>query len=262
MDGRAHLRFSIVTIVWNNLAGLRRTGESLRHQQRELFEWIVVDGGSSDGTIEAMGEFAGLVDDFHSGRDRGLYDAMNKGIARASGQYVLFLNGDDVLLPDVLARLEQRLARDEADGKNYSLIFGGVALALRNGRVRRRKVLPPDIHLWHRMPTSHQATLISLDEHRLVPHDLSYVVSSDYYTVARIYQDRRGEVLLLDYELAQTPIGGASFTARHPLRMLRDHYRIQTEVLNVPPLPKWLSLMRKALVLGAIRIIQILPGRA
>ena len=104
--------------------------------------------------------------------------------------------------------------------------------------------------------------LISLEEHRLVPHDLSYVVSSDYYTDARIYQDRRGEVLLLDYELAQTPIGGASFTARHPLLMLRDHYRIQTEVLRVPPLPKWLSLMRKALVLGAIRIIQILPGRA
>ena len=252
------MRFSIVTIVWNNLAGLRRTAQSLRVQQRGLFEWIVVDGGSTDGTVEALGEFSGLIDHFQSEPDRGLYDAMNKGIARASGQYVLFLNGDDVLLPDVLARTEQRLS----DGRGYSLIFGEVALQFSNGRVRHRKVLPPQIHLWHRMPTSHQATFVSLAEHRLVPHDLSYSVSSDYYTIAKIYWNRRDDVLLLDYEVAQTPIGGASFTARHPLRMLRDHYRIQTDVLNVPVLVKWASLVRKAATIGAIRIIQTLPGRA
>ena len=253
------MRFSIVTIVWNNLDGLRKTAESLRGQQRDLFEWIVVDGGSSDGTIEALGEFAGLIDHFQSGPDRGLYDAMNKGMALASGQYVLFLNGDDILLPDVLARTEKRLV---GDGPGYSLIFGETALQFSNGRVRHRKVLPPDIHLWHRMPTSHQATFISLAEHRLIPHDLSYSVSSDYFTIASIYQNRRHEVLLLDYVVAQTPIGGASFTARHPLRMLRDHYRIQTDVLNVPALVKWASLVRKAVTVGAIRIIQSLPGQA
>ncbi|MET3897481.1 putative colanic acid biosynthesis glycosyltransferase [Devosia sp. UYZn731] len=253
------MRFSIVTIVWNNLSGLRKTAQSLREQRRELFEWIVVDGGSTDGTMQALGEFSGLMDHFQSGPDRGLYDAMNKGIARASGQYVLFLNGDDILLPDVLARTEQKLA-DEGCG--YSLIFGEVALLFSNGRVRHRKVLPPDVHLWHRMPTSHQATFISLTDHRLIPHDLSYSVSSDYYTIAKIYQNRRDNVLLLDYEVAQTPIGGASFTARHPLRMLRDHHRIQTEVLNVPAVIKWASLARKAVAIGAIRIIQTLPGRA
>lgn len=252
------MRFSIVTIVWNNLDGLRRTAESLRGQQRDLFEWIVVDGGSTDGTLEAFGEFSGLFDHFQSEPDRGLYDAMNKGIAHANGQYVLFLNGDDVLLPGVLARTEQRLA----DGRVYSLIFGEVALQFSNGRVRHRKVLPPEIHLWHRMPTSHQATFINLAEHRLVPHDLSYRVSSDYYTIAKIYQNRRNDVLLLDYEVAQTPIGGTSFTARHPLRMLRDHYRVQTDVLNVPVFVKWASLVRKAATIGAIRIIQILPERA
>ncbi|MDB5528490.1 MAG: hypothetical protein JWR51_1593 [Devosia sp.] len=252
------MRFSIVTIVWNNLDGLRKTAQSLRGQQRDLFEWIVVDGGSTDGTLEALGEFSGLIDHFQSEPDRGIYDAMNKGIARASGLYVLFLNGDDILLPDVLARTEQRLS----DGPGYSLIFGEVALLFSNGRIRHRKVLPPEIHLWHRMPTSHQATFISLAEHRLIPHDLSYRVSSDYYTIAKIYQNRRNEVLLLDYEVAQTPIGGASFTARHPMRMLRDHYRIQTDVLNVPVFVKWASLVRKAATIGAIRIIQILPGRA
>lgn len=247
------MKFSIVTVVLNNLAGLRVTAQSLRAQAPELFEWIVVDGGSTDGTLEALHEFKGLVDDFQSAEDGGIYDGMNKGLSRAGGDFVLFLNGGDTLLPDVLQRVFDRLSQED---NMPNLIFGGTNLRLPNGQLRARPVLEPQTHIWHRMPSSHQATFIARTAHQAVPYDVRYPISADYHMIATIFKSDPGAVLCLDFTVAETPIGGPSFSARHPVQMLIDHHHIQTEVLGVPLVPKWLSLMRKACVLAVIRLSQ------
>lgn len=89
---------SLITIVKNNARGLRSTGRSIAIQQNApAFEWLVIDGGSSDNTPEVRAEFTELNPVFISEPDKGLYDAMNKGLERSTGEYIWFLNGGDCL---------------------------------------------------------------------------------------------------------------------------------------------------------------------
>ncbi len=96
-------RFSIITACFNAARTLGRTLESLQQQQCRDFEWIVVDGGSTDGTLALLEEHKALVDVLVPGPDRGISDAFNKGVARARGEFVGILNADDFYLPDTLA---------------------------------------------------------------------------------------------------------------------------------------------------------------
>jgi putative colanic acid biosynthesis glycosyltransferase len=97
------LLFTIVTVTKDNLEGLTATEASIKAQSVQDFEWIVIDGNSQDGTQDHLKEIGA---DYISEDDRGIYDAMNKGIGRAKGRYTLFLNaGDCFAHPDVLRKL-------------------------------------------------------------------------------------------------------------------------------------------------------------
>ncbi len=102
---------TIVTINYNNLAGLRRTMQSVLAQLPEEAEYIVIDGGSADGSAEYIAGHADRLAYWVSERDRGIYHAMNKGIAKARGRYIQFLNsGDTYHAADTLALVLPRLA--------------------------------------------------------------------------------------------------------------------------------------------------------
>ncbi len=88
---------SIITINLNNLRGLNNTLESVLAQTSDKFEWIVIDGGSTDGSVELIKENLGRVSYWVSEPDRGLYNAMNKGVDASNGDYLLFLNSGDRL---------------------------------------------------------------------------------------------------------------------------------------------------------------------
>jgi glycosyltransferase involved in cell wall biosynthesis len=93
---------SVVTVAYNALEPLRRTLDSVREQRWDAIEQIVMDGGSGDGTVELLLARDREIALWRSERDRGIYDAMNKGLAQAIGDYVLFLNSGDVLQGKVL----------------------------------------------------------------------------------------------------------------------------------------------------------------
>lgn len=88
-------KLSIITINYNNREGLRKTIESVVNQTYRDFEYIVIDGGSTDGSVEVIKEYADRIDYWVSEKDKGIYDAMNKGIDRANGAYCQFLNSGD-----------------------------------------------------------------------------------------------------------------------------------------------------------------------
>ena len=97
---------SIITVCYNNLEGLKKTFESVICQKWKDYEFIVVDGGSNDGSAGFIADNAGHFSWWVSEKDKGIYNAMNKGIARAGGEYCLFFNSGDYLSdPGALERI-------------------------------------------------------------------------------------------------------------------------------------------------------------
>ena len=103
-------KLSIITINLNNVEGLRRTVDSVVGQIYRDFEWIVVDGGSADGSRELIEEYSDRITWWVSEPDSGIYNAMNKGILASHGEYLLFLNsGDHLYNENVLSQVVPRL---------------------------------------------------------------------------------------------------------------------------------------------------------
>lgn len=114
------MRVSIITINRNNKSGLERTILSVRRQTFSEYEYIVIDGASKDGSVDVLQKYEAGISFYSSEPDTGIYNAMNKGIRRANGDYLLFLNsGDELLDPSVL----QNLAGTEI---SEDIIFGDI----------------------------------------------------------------------------------------------------------------------------------------
>ncbi|WP_439856365.1 glycosyltransferase [Pseudomonas yamanorum] len=98
-------KLSIITVVYNDRAGFLKTAKSVAEQRRFYsdIEYVVIDGGSKDGTADAIVEAAIGIDYWVSEPDKGIYDAMNKGIRAATGSALLFLNAGDYFVGDVLS---------------------------------------------------------------------------------------------------------------------------------------------------------------
>jgi glycosyltransferase involved in cell wall biosynthesis len=90
------MKISIITVVWNNVETIDNAINSVLEQTYKNIEYIIIDGGSNDGTVEVIKNYGKKIDKFLSEKDKGLYDAMNKGIAMASGDIIAILNSDDV----------------------------------------------------------------------------------------------------------------------------------------------------------------------
>ncbi|PXY42010.1 glycosyltransferase [Flavobacterium cheongpyeongense] len=94
------MKISIITINYNNVEGLKKTVESVVNQSSKVFEYIVIDGGSADGSAEYLLAHNENLNYWVSEPDKGIYNAMNKGILQARGDYFLFLNSGDILVDD------------------------------------------------------------------------------------------------------------------------------------------------------------------
>ncbi len=122
------MKLSIITINFNNRNGLERTARSIVEQTFRDYEWIVIDGGSTDGSQDILKEYSAHIAFGVSERDGGIYEAMNKGLERASGEYVQFLNsGDSFIDRDVLERVfaDNRLA-DVNYGDQWCVLDGSI----------------------------------------------------------------------------------------------------------------------------------------
>jgi len=96
---------SVITVVYNSVNLIEDTIKSIVNQPYLLKEFVVVDGGSTDGTKEIIEKYRGRIDQYVSEPDKGLYDAMNKGLKMAKGNYVIFINSGDLLKENILSRI-------------------------------------------------------------------------------------------------------------------------------------------------------------
>ncbi len=169
-------RLSIITVNKNNKTGLEATLQSTLERQNGFadFEQIVVDGGSSDGSLEVINKFKGRLSWYCSEKDSGIYQAMNKGVAHSNGEYLLFLNSGDVLKPNILSSiLHERFSEDIVYADMYVTAHGKVTLS----HQADVKDLNPGWFLFNTLP--HQAAFIRRALHnRLGGYDETMKISA------------------------------------------------------------------------------------
>ncbi len=222
-------QISVITVVLNDRRGFAATAESIVGQAYPDFEWVVVDGGSTDGTLDAIQAHKARIGAFHSGPDRGVYDAMNHGLGLSRGEFVVFMNaGDRFAQPRTLARVTAAI--DQAE-RPIDILFGGTIIELPGGARVYRPPHPAGTRLRYGLPAYHQATFIRHELHQTVLHDLAYQVSSDYYTIARMCRDG-ARTLTLDAPLALYDFGPDNLSKRATLTRFRDFVAIQRRVLG------------------------------
>lgn len=189
--------FSIITCTYNAESVLQRTLDSVLEQTYSHVEHIIVDGASTDATldrVEAYKQKSDAEDWCHEVRvksepDRGLYDAMNKGIQRATGQYVLFLNaGDTFPSADTLELVAESVGEGE---EPPAVLYGDTDVVDDEGRfLRHRRLSPPRRLTWRSfmkgMLICHQAFYARTDLAKATPYDLHYRFSADVDWCIRI----------------------------------------------------------------------------
>lgn len=234
---------SVITVNRNDASGLRATARSVVAQERPPDQWIVVDGGSTDDSIRVIRQFEPWIESWSSAPDRGVYDGMNRGLRRARGQYVIFMNaGDRFARPDTLARIVATLgSRPDVD-----LLFGGTILALPSGR-RIYRPPHPATRLRHGLPAYHQATVIRRAAHLMAPYDLALPISAEYGTVATLIS-RGATSARLDQPIAIRACHRDSLSERATLRRFADFVTVQRQVLRLPPLAVAAHVARLAMI--------------
>lgn len=169
--------FSIITVTYNAAAVLLPTLQSVAEQSCKEYEYIVVDGASTDGTLELVRR-SGVPTRIISERDKGIYDAMNKGMKIARGTYLIFMNaGDAFYSADTLQAIKERIGT-----RRPGVIYGETAIVDEQRQyVMMRRLRAPEHLTWRSfavgMVVCHQAFIVRRD---LAPqYDLSYRYSAD-----------------------------------------------------------------------------------
>lgn len=229
------MKISVITATYNSSATIASTIESLLGQTFADWEHIIVDGGSTDNTAEIVARYAdryaGRVS-FVSERDRGIYDAMNKGIARAKGDVVGLLNSDDFFTTEtVLERIA--LAFDEAERVEVALdaVYGDVMYVAADDTTRMvRYYSSQGFRRWKMrlgyMP-AHPSFYCRRDIYsRFGNFDIRFRVAADFENLLRVIFKGKAKTKYLPLNAVTMRVGGASSSgfASHR-RILRDHMR-------------------------------------
>lgn len=217
-------KISVITVVYNDVAYIRQTIESFFAQTYTDKEYIIIDGGSTDGTAEIVREYADRLAYWCSEPDGGLYEAMNKGLSHAQGIWVNILNSGDVYCSDQV--LEQMLT---LGGQQYADVIYGNALA-DNGIQDDHIEAGDDLRqLEFQAIYRHGCSLMRTETHRRFPYQVEkkeqYGFALDYDVIYRMYH-AKCVFCKVPVEVQTYKLDGAS---NHLLKSLKYNYRITTQ---------------------------------
>lgn len=207
----SHLKISVVTVCYNSGKTLAKALQSVRDQDWPNVEHIVIDGGSTDNTTKILAQFKSSLACVVSQPDDGIYDAMNKGICRATGDIICFLNSDDEYADtDVLARVANRM-----QDSNLDALFGDIAF-FKDGRsdqiVRyyRSASFHPNRLAWGWMP-AHPALFMKREIYqKLGGFKKNFTIAGDFEFIARAFSSFALRYEYMPGVLVKMQMGGAS----------------------------------------------------
>jgi glycosyltransferase involved in cell wall biosynthesis len=224
---------SVITIVYNNVRDIERTMLSVLGQTYQGIEYIVVDGLSNDGTLDLIKKYETRIAKFTSEKDEGIYDAMNKGLALATGDYLIFMNSGDEFF-DVDTVNVVFASAEDADiyyGETEMINDAGQSLGQ-----RRHKV--PKQFTWRGfnlgMSISHQA--IYIKRSLVEPYDRRYQLSADIDWIIRAAKKAK-KIVNVNRYVAKYLVGGMSKTKHRQslverFDIMKRHYGLVPTVLN------------------------------
>lgn len=232
--GDLEAKLSVITVVFNDVANIERTMLSVLNQTyNSNIEYIVIDGASKDGTLDVIRKHEERLAKVVSEQDRGIYDAMNKGLAMAIGEYVLFMNsGDEFYRNDTVEKVF-------AASPNADIYYGETEMIDQNLRsLGRRRHKVPSI-LTHNsfrfgMSVSHQA--IYIRRVLVEPFDSRYTLSADIDWVLNAIK-RANKIVNTQMYVAKYLVGGMSKRKHREslverFAIFRKHYGLLPNLLN------------------------------
>lgn len=220
---------SVITIVYNNAKDIERTMLSVLNQSYPNIEYIIIDGASTDGTKDVIYKYKDKLAQFISEKDKGIYDAMNKGLALATGDYLLFMNsGDEIYSMDTVR--EVFAAAPAAD-----IYYGETEMYDEDWHsLGQRRHEAPETFDWksfkYGMSISHQA--IYVKRSLASPYNLEYKYSADIDWIIKVAKKASSIVNTRTY-VAKYLVGGIS-KQKH-MESLRERFQIFTKYYGLIP---------------------------
>lgn len=207
---KSRLNISVVTVVYNGLPYLSEAIESVINQDTDTLEYIVVDGGSNDNSLDVIKSFQPHIKQWVSEPDNGIYHAMNKGISMANGDLIGILNSDDVLNEGVIQYILDAFQKD----KSLDYVYGYVQRMTKNGIIYdEAKSLPQnkmeDLK-FRQIPIPHGALFVKKELfEELGYYRTDYKINSDYdFILKLIKHNKKG--LQLNLPISRYRDGGKS----------------------------------------------------
>lgn len=202
---------SVITATWNCIDTLPACFDSIAKQTYNDIEHVVIDGASTDGTLDVISQHISQISTFISERDKGIYDALNKGIDLATGAVIGFLHADDAYKsPDVLAKVAKAF-----QDPTVCAVYGDLEYVSQddtNKVIRRWKGKPFERrHLtWGWMP-AHPTLYVKREWYsRIGGFDTNYQISADYLSVLKLFTQPSFKTIYLPQVLVSMRLGGVS----------------------------------------------------
>lgn len=218
---------TIVTVCFNAVNVIEKTIESVLNQTYNNLEYLIIDGGSDDGTLNIIKEYKSKFNNkisFITESDEGIYDAMNKGANLANGEWIYFLNaGDRLLNPKVLSTIF-----DNQNISDFDLIYGDVKVDY--NKFNKLKKAKPLNELWKGMVFSHQAVFIRTKLIINYQFNIENNIVADYELVINLYKDGY-EFYYFEQPLALISCGGVSDINR--IEVIFDYYKTYTNYFKL-----------------------------
>lgn len=233
-----HPKFSIITVTYNAGKVLEDTIQSVVFQTYRNVEYIIVDGGSTDNTLDVVHKYQERISKVISEPDKGLYDAMNKGIRMATGDYLCFLNaGDELHENETLQKIVHTLK-----GKEFpDVIYGETAIIDEEGHFlhMRRLSTPEHLH-WKSfkqgMLVCHQAFFARRELALANPYDLQYRFSADFDWCIRIMKQSKNlhntYLTIIDYLNEGMTTQNHKASLKERFRIMAKHYGWISTILH------------------------------
>lgn len=197
------MKISIITVTYNSEATIRETIESVIGQDYDDLEYIIVDGSSTDSTVEIIQEYGSRIAKWISEPDKGISDAFNKGIAMAEGELIGIINSDDMLTEGALKKIAAAIETDT------EVIYGKAYRLYEDGHTR--DYCPRDLKIFtYKMPLVHPATFVKRSAYETYGNfNVDYHYCMDRAVLYKMYQSG-AKFQYMDEYLAYYRMGGMS----------------------------------------------------